>query len=58
MNKCTRPTFSLEFRHEATQLIVEQGYTIRDATESMGVGLSTMDKWVKQLSDQLAKGAR
>ena len=49
MSKRTRPTFSPEFRHEAAQLVVEKGYTIREASESMGVGLSTMDKWVKQL---------
>ncbi|HTF98042.1 MAG TPA: IS3 family transposase [Cellvibrio sp.] len=61
MSKRTRPTFSPEFRHEAAQLVVEKGYTIREAAESMGVGLSTMDKWVKQLravpGGQFAKGA-
>jgi transposase len=49
MSKRTRPTFSPEFRQEAAQLVVEKGYSIREAAESMGVGLSTMDKWVKQL---------
>ncbi|WP_087465107.1 IS3 family transposase [Cellvibrio sp. PSBB006] len=61
MSKRTRPTFSPEFRHEAAQLVVEKGYTIREASESMGVGLSTMDKWVKQLraapGGQPVKGA-
>lgn len=49
MNKRTRPTFSPEFRREAAQLVVEKGYSIREAAEAMGVGVSTMDKWVKQL---------
>lgn len=49
MNKRTRPTFSPEFRHEAAQLVVEKGYSVREAAESMGVGISTMDKWAKQL---------
>jgi transposase len=49
MKKRTRPTFSPEFRREAALLVVEKGYTIREAAESMGVGQSTMDKWVKQL---------
>lgn len=49
MSKLTRPTFSPECRHEAAQFVVEKGYTIRGAAESMGVGLSTIDKWVKQL---------
>jgi len=49
MSKRTRATFSPEFRHDAAQLVVAKGYTIREAAESMGVGLSTMNKWVKQL---------
>ena len=49
MNKRTRPTYSPEFRQKAAQLVTEQGYSVREAAESMGVGLSTMEKWVKQL---------
>ena len=49
MSKRTRPTYSPEFRQEAAQLVVQQGYSIREAAESMGVGLSSMEKWVKQL---------
>ena len=61
MSKRTRPTFSPEFRQEAAQLVVEKGYSIREAAEAMGVGLSTMDKWVKQLraapEGRVVKGA-
>jgi len=49
MNKCTRPTFNPEFKLEAAQLVVDQNYTIRDEAEAMGVGKSTLDKWVRQL---------
>jgi transposase len=49
MNKSKRPTFSPEFRLEAAQLVVDQGQTIRAAADAMGVGQSTMDKWVRQL---------
>ena len=49
MSNRTRPTFSTEFRLEAAQLVVNQGRSIRDAAEAMGVGKSTMDKWVRQL---------
>jgi len=31
-----RPTFSPEFRLEAAQLVVDQGYIIKDADEAMG----------------------
>lgn len=32
MNKGTRPTFKPEFKLEAAQLVVDQGYTVREAT--------------------------
>lgn len=47
--KKSRPTFSPEFRLESAQLVVDQGYSVREAAEAMGVGKSTMDKWVRQL---------
>jgi len=52
MTKKTRSTFSPEFRLEAAQLVVDQGYSVKDAAEAMGVGKSTMDKWVRQLRDE------
>ncbi len=52
MSKRTRPTFSPEFRLEAAQLVVDQSYSIRDAAQAMGVGKSTMDKWVRQLRSE------
>jgi len=48
----TRRTFSAEFRLESAQLVVDQGYTAVEAAEAMGVGLSTMNKWVKQLREE------
>lgn len=52
MNRRTRPTFSSEFRLEAAQLVTEKGYSIRQAADAMGVGKSTMDKWVRQLKNE------
>ncbi|MBS54826.1 MAG: IS3 family transposase, partial [Oceanospirillaceae bacterium] len=52
MTRLTRPTFSPEFRLESVQLVVDQGYTIREAAEAMNVGKSTMDKWVRQLKQE------
>jgi len=52
MSKRTRPTFSPEFRLEAAQLVVDQGRSIREAAEAMGVGKSSMDKWVRQLRNE------
>jgi transposase len=49
MGKRTSPTFKPEFRLEVAQLVVDQGYSIREAAEAMNVGKSTVDKWARQL---------
>ena len=52
MSKKTRHTFSPEFRLETAQLVVDQGYTHEEAAKAMGVGFSTIGKWVKQLNQE------
>lgn len=47
-----RRTFSPEFRLESARLVVDQGYTIKAACESMGVGNTTMENWVRQLRQE------
>lgn len=47
-------TFSSEFRLEAAQLVVDQGYTLKVACEAMGVGKSTMEYWVRRLRAERA----
>ena len=49
MNKKTKRTFSPEFNLECAQLIVDKGYSYREATEAMNVGFSTLEAWVCQL---------
>lgn len=49
MKRKSRRTFSPEFRLESAQLVVDQNYSIREAATAVGVGHSTMDKWVRQL---------
>jgi len=41
--------FSPEFRLETAQLVVDHGYTQKEASEAMNVGFSTVGLWVKQL---------
>ncbi len=52
MTKGTRRTFTPEFRLESAQLVVDQGYSVRDAANAMNVSKSAMDKWVRQLKDE------
>ena len=47
--KKARRSFDPQFRLESAQLVVDQGYAIRAACESMGVSKSTMENWVRQL---------
>jgi len=49
MMKTERQTFTPEFRLEAAQLVVDQNYKIKAAADAIGIGKSTMDKWVRQL---------
>ena len=49
MKSKTRRTFSPEFRLESAQLVVDQNYSIREAAAAVGVGHSTLDRWVHQL---------
>ena len=48
----SRRTFSPEFKLEASQLVVDQGYTVRAACDAVGVGKSTMEYWVRQLREE------
>jgi len=52
MKKRTRSTFSPEFRLEASQLVVDQNYTICETAKAINVGISTMIKWVAQHSQE------
>jgi len=52
MKKRTRPTFSPEFRLEASQLVIDQNYTVIAAAKAINLGISTMAKWVAQLKQE------
>lgn len=50
----TRRTFSPEYRLEAAQLVLDQNYSVANAARAINIGVSTMDKWVRQLKDERA----
>ena len=56
MKKKTRARFSADFKLESAQLVVDQNYSVREAAQAMGVGKSTMDKWVRQLRMERSGG--
>jgi transposase len=49
MAKKTRPRYNSEYKVECAQLVLDQGYSVREAAEAMNVGKSTLDKWVRKL---------
>lgn len=52
ISKRTRPTYSPEFRLVVAQEVVDKKRSIRDVAESLGLGKSTVDKWVRQLKQE------
>ena len=52
MKKRTRPTYSPEFRLEVAQEVIDKARSVRDVSESLGLGKSSVDKWVRQLKQE------
>ena len=52
MSRPKRPNFKPEFCLEVAQLVLDKGYSIREAADAMDVGKSTVDKWVRQLKQE------
>lgn len=52
MNTRTRPTYSAEFKLETAQLVVDEGYSVREASEAVGVSKSAVDKQERQLKNE------
>ena len=50
MSKKKRKTYSREFKVEAVRLITEKGYSIAEASRSLGVEYSILRRWKQQLS--------
>lgn len=47
-----RRTFSAEFKREAATLVLDQGYTLAEASQSLGLVDSALRRWVKQLQQE------
>jgi len=47
-----RRTFTAEFKHEATCLVLDQGYSITEAYHALGAGDTALRRWVLQLEQE------
>lgn len=47
-----RRAFTPEFRNESASLVLDDGYTTKEAANTVGIGLSTMERWVSHLKKE------
>lgn len=47
-------TFTQEFKEDAASLVIDQGYSIKEACQAVDVGASAMRRWVDQLRSERA----
>lgn len=47
-----RRTFSAEFKLDAARLVTDQGYSVPEASRSLGVGETVLRRWVQQLQGE------
>jgi len=47
-----RRVFSEEFKREAVRLVDTSGLTIKQVAEDLGIGLSTLTRWLRKYRDQ------
>ena len=46
-HKPKQPKFTLEFKQDAARLVIEKGYTHKQAADSLGVSESALGRWVR-----------
>lgn len=44
-----RRTFSTEFKREAVQLVLDEGYSIAEACRSLDIGETALRRWIEQM---------
>ena len=47
-----RHLFTAEFKLEATSLVLDQGYSVPEASRSLDVGETVLRRWVQQLQSE------
>ncbi|MGL5331691.1 MAG: IS3 family transposase, partial [Aeromonas veronii] len=47
-----RRSFTAQFKHEAASLVLDQGYSVPEASRSLDVGETVLRRWVQQLQSE------
>ena len=50
--KKKRRSFTAEFKHEATCLVLDQGHSIAEACRALDVGETAIRRWISQLEQE------
>lgn len=53
-----RKQFSEQFKRDAVALVIEEGYSINAAAQSVGVSHTSMTKWVDRYGEQADRSKR
>jgi transposase len=48
----SKPTFTTEFKIDSANLVINQGYSVNEACQAVGVSESAIRRWVKQLKEE------
>lgn len=49
-----RRTFTAEFKADAVSLVQQQGYTVAQACQALGIGETALRRWVTQVETETA----
>ena len=47
-----RKRFTPEFKEEAASLVIKQGLTVKQAAADLGIGKSSLDKWLQRYRER------
>ncbi len=50
--KMKKPSFTTEFKVDSANLVINQGYSVNEACQAVGVSESAIRRWVKQLKEE------
>jgi transposase len=47
-----RRTYSTDFKHEAANLVLKEGYSVGEASRSLDIGETALRRWIDQLEGE------
>lgn len=57
MNKQKRRKYTEDYKQEAVNLVVEQGYRVSEAARNLGINDNQLRRWIKERAGETRPGA-